>query len=240
MQQFLRGLLRSASFSGIFVFGLVISACSTSDDPADTPVNIPPVANNDAFTVDEGMTATPDLAANDTDADDGLDLATITVVTSPTNGSVSVNADGTVDYTHDGGETLTDSFTYSIKDTGAAVSNTATVNITVTSVNDLPVAVNDDFDVVKGSTKKLDLAANDSDADDGLDPASIEIVAAAANGTVAINTDGSVDYTHDGSNTVSDVFTYTIKDNSAAAVSYTHLTLPTIILPCSSRWSPDD
>ena len=133
MQHFFRGLLRSASFSGILVFGLVITACSTSDDPADTPVNIPPVASNDAFTVDEGMIATPDLAANDTDADDGLDLATITVVASPANGSVVVNADGTVDYTHDGSETLTDTFTYSIKDNSTAVSNTATVTITVTA-----------------------------------------------------------------------------------------------------------
>jgi hypothetical protein len=141
MQNFTTGWLKSASFSGILVVGLVTSACSTSDDPADTPVNIPPVANNDAFTVDEAMTATPDLAANDTDADDGLDLATIIVVASPANGFVSVNADGTVDYTHDGSETLTDTFTYTIKDNSAAVSNTATVTITVTAAPTPPAAV---------------------------------------------------------------------------------------------------
>ena len=31
---------------------------------------------------------------------------------------------------------------------------------------------------------------------------------------------------------------YTITDGTLEAVSYTHLTLPTIILPCRSRWSP--
>jgi hypothetical protein len=41
------------------------------------------------------------------------------------------NGDGTVTYTHDGSETTSDSFTYTIDDLGGATSNTATVNITV-------------------------------------------------------------------------------------------------------------
>ena len=47
----------------------------------------------------------------------GLDLASITIISGPTNGTIdAINADGTVDYTHDGSETLVDSFTYTIDD----------------------------------------------------------------------------------------------------------------------------
>ena len=60
----------------------------------------------DSFTVTEGSSTNLNLAANDTDADDGLDLTSITIVSGPTNGSVVVNADGSVDYTHDGSETI--------------------------------------------------------------------------------------------------------------------------------------
>ena len=181
-----------------------------------TPVNDAPVAVADSFTVNEGSTTNLNLAANDTDADDGLDLASITIVSGPTNGSIVVNADGTVDYTHDGSETVADSFTYTIDDLSGLTSNTVTVNLTVTPVNDAPVAVADSFTVNEGSTTNLNLAVNDSDADDGLDLASITIVSGPTNGSILVNADGTIDYTHDGSETVADSFTYTIDDLAGA------------------------
>ena len=156
------------------------------------------------------------LAANDTDADDGLDLTSINIVSGPSNGSIVVNADGTVDYTHDGSETVADSFTYTIDDLSGATSNTVTVNLTITPVNDAPVAVADSFTVNEGSTTNLNLAANDTDADDGLDLTSITIVSGPENGSIVVNADGTVDYTHDGSETVADSFTYTIDDLAGA------------------------
>ena len=184
-----------------------------------TPVNDAPVAVLDGFTVNEGSTNTLDLASNDTDADDGLDLASITIISGPTNGSIdAINADGTVDYTHNGSETLSDSFTYTIDDLSGVASNTVTVSLTITPVNDPPVAVADNFVVAEGATSNLNLASNDSDADDGLDLASMTIIAGPTNGTIdAVNADGTVDYTHDGSETLSDSFTYTIDDLSGAA-----------------------
>ena len=190
-----------------------------------TSVNDPPVAVNDISTLGEGMTTVIDLADNDTDADDALDLDSIVVVGHPANGSVAVNLDGTVDYSHDGSETVSDMFTYSIKDISGAVSNAAEVNITVTPVNDLPVAVNDASDVVKGSTIIVDLANNDIDADDGLDLGSISVIEPPANGSVAVNLDGTVNYSHDGTATLSDSFTYTIKDNSGAVSNPATVTL---------------
>ncbi len=132
--------------------------------------------------------------------------------------SVAVNADGTVTYTHDGSATVSDLFTYNIKDNSGAVSNIVSVTITVTTPapNVAPVAVIDAFTVINGSTTPFNLAANDSDADDGLDLESIVIDTDPANGTVVVNTGGIVTYTHDGSDTASDLFSYTIKDNSGA------------------------
>ena len=97
------------------------------------------IAGDDAYSVDEGSTTNLDLSANDSDPDDGIDLASIVIISGPTNGSIVVNANGTVDYTHDGSETVSDSFTYTINDNLGNVSNIGTVTITVNPVNDAPV-----------------------------------------------------------------------------------------------------
>ena len=98
-----------------------------------TPVNDLPVAMNDVSTLGEGMTKAIDLADNDTDVDDGLDIASIAIFSPPAHASspVVVKSDGTVDYTHDGSDAISDSFTYTIEDNSSAVSNPATVTIMV-------------------------------------------------------------------------------------------------------------
>ena len=54
-------------------------------------------------------------------ADDGLDLTSIAIVAGPANGSLLDNGDGTVTYTHNGSETTSDSFTYTIEDLAGAL-----------------------------------------------------------------------------------------------------------------------
>ncbi|MGV6806942.1 MAG: cadherin-like domain-containing protein, partial [bacterium] len=180
--------------------------------------NDTPVASDDAVTLNEGATANIDLAANDFDPENALDLASIVITTAPANGSITVNANGTVDYTHDGSETTNDTFSYTIADLGGLVTAAANVSVTVTPVNDIPVAADDAATLNEGAGTTIDLGANDSDGDDGLDLTSITIIAAPANGTIdAINNDGTVDYTHNGGETVSDSFTYTIDDLAGAS-----------------------
>ena len=127
-----------------------------------------PVAVADSFTVVEGSTTNLDLAANDSDADDGLDLTSITIVSGPTNGAIVVNANGTVDYTHDGSETVADSFTYTIADLAGVTSNTVTLNLTVNPVNDAPVVTLPGAPVTYyagGSALVVDASATVSDVD---------------------------------------------------------------------------
>jgi VCBS repeat-containing protein len=190
-----------------------------------TPVNDAPVPVNDSSTVSEGGTASINLAANDTDVDGTIDVTTIVVSQNPGHGNVVVNGDGTVSYTHDGSETTSDSFTYTIKDNNGQVSATATVNITVTPVNDPPVAIGDPASVANGSAVIINVAANDTDADNSLDLTSIQISQQPINGILVVNGDGTVTYTHDGSATASDSFQYTIKDASGAVSNVATVTI---------------
>ena len=156
------------------------------------PANNVPVAAADSFTVDEGSTTTLDLAANDNDVDDGLNLASIAIVSAPVNGSIVVYPDGTVDYTHDGTETTVDSFTYTIEDIAGATSNTVTVSLTITPVNDSPVAVDDAYSTNEDTPLVVDvgtgLLTNDSDPE--TDPLQACIVDGPAHGVLTVNPQG--------------------------------------------------
>jgi VCBS repeat-containing protein len=112
-----------------------------------TPVNDNnPVADPESFTVAEGGTATEaDLDAGTSllDGDTDIDLpgdslsVTTTPVAGPSHGSLTLNANGTFSYTHNGSENFTDSFTYEVTD-ALGRSAVATVTITITPVNESP------------------------------------------------------------------------------------------------------
>jgi hypothetical protein len=100
-------------------------------------VNHPPVAGNDAFTAPyrakQSYTAQVlNVLANDSDVDGNLKPSTVKIVNSPNKGgTVSVNSNGSVSYTPKLNYRGTETFSYNVKDTQAAVSNTATVTVNV-------------------------------------------------------------------------------------------------------------
>ena len=106
------------------------------------------------------------VLGNDTDAD-GNPL-TAALVTGPANGTLSFNANGTFAYTPNANFHGKDSFTYRASD-GKAVSNTATVTITVNPVNDAPAAQDDSYSVAEDNLLTVPAAGgvlpNDSDVD---------------------------------------------------------------------------
>ncbi|MEW8048125.1 MAG: DUF4347 domain-containing protein, partial [Candidatus Thiodiazotropha sp.] len=118
-----------------------------------------PVANADSVSVAEGGTATlldggfATVLNNDTGLGDTP--VTVSLVTDVTNGSLTLNGDGTFSYTHDGSENFTDSFTYRITDNDGETAD-ATVTINVTPVSDeTPVANADSISVAEGGTATL-------------------------------------------------------------------------------------
>src|SRR4029077_17782770 len=92
----------------------------------------------------------------------------------------------------------------------------ATVSLTIQSGDAAPVANDDAATLDEGSSKIIDLATNDTDSDGTLDLTTIAITQQPAHGTLVIHNDGTVTYTHDGSETTADSFKYTVKDNDGA------------------------
>ena len=176
------------------------------------PQNDAPIAVDDIASATEGALTVLDLTANDTDPDDGLDFSSVVTLDAPSFGAVSVNVDGTVNYVHDGSDFLNDGFTYIVSDLSGATSNIATVDLNIIGVNDPPVANDDAFAVDEGQMGSFDIGFNDMDLDGGLNLDSIAVVSGATHGSLVVKVDGTVDYTHDGSETTSDAFTYTIDD----------------------------
>ncbi len=135
----------NANANGTDSFTYKASDGTTESAPATvtiniSPVNDPPVAVANSYTLDEDTILTVNAAqgvlANDTDVD--TNTLTAVAVTQPASGSLTLNANGRFTYTPDLDFFGTDSFTYRAND-GTANSNTVTVTLTVNPINETPV-----------------------------------------------------------------------------------------------------
>ncbi|MBF4193775.1 beta strand repeat-containing protein, partial [Mycolicibacterium phlei] len=177
-----------------------------------TPVNDPPVAANDSFTVAEDTTYSGNVLSNDSDVD-GNPLTVISH-TDPSHGTLNLNPNGTFTYTPHQDYHGTDSFTYTVSD-GQGGTADATVDITVTPVNDRPVAVNDSFTTDEDTAVSGNVLTNDTDPDGNNTIQSAEVVIGPSNGTLTFNeTTGEFTYTPGLNFNGTDSFTYTISDGS--------------------------
>ena len=177
------------------------------------PVNQPPVANDDAHAVDEDDTLTvsaPGVLGNDTDPESNP--LTAVLIGDVSNGMLSLNSNGSFNYTPNANFNSSDSFTYAAND-GVSNSNTATVTITVNPINDAPVANNDSATTNEDTAVVIDVLANDTDVDP-TDTLSVQSVTEGANGIVVVNGDNTVTYTPNAAYTGDDSFTYTISDGN--------------------------
>jgi VCBS repeat-containing protein len=135
----------AAGFSGTDSFTYTAHDAFQGSNTATVTIHVhaPPVANADSYTVDENATLTVSAAsgvlANDTDPG-GLTLSAV-LGTGPTNGTLTLDADGSFTYTPTTGFHGTDTFTYTAHDSFQG-SAPATVTITVLGP---PVAVADSY-----------------------------------------------------------------------------------------------
>ena len=180
------------------------------------PVNDDPVAVDDAASTDEDVPVSVNAISNDTDPDG--DALTISSFTQAADGSVADLGGGVLEYTPDPGFFGTDSFTYTISDSQGG-SATATVNVTIASVNDDPVAVDDTITTDEGVAASVDVLANDGDADG--DTVTISAIGTPTNGSVADLGGGVLEYTPDPGFFGTDSFTYTISDGAGGSATAT-------------------
>jgi VCBS repeat-containing protein len=206
----------NADFSGTDTITYTLSDAEFSDTATVAvdvaAVNDAPVAADDSVIVDEDTTVIIDVLANDTDVDGD----TLTVDSaSAANGTVVVNADNTLSYTANADFNGVDTLTYSVTDSNGGI-DTATYNVTVNAVNDAPATADDTAKVHEDASMTINVLANDSDADGD----TLTVTAAsAANGTVAINADGSVEYTGNTDFNGTDTITYTVSDGTTESTA---------------------
>ncbi|AWI24430.1 Ig-like domain-containing protein [Flavobacterium pallidum] len=198
----------------------------------DAPGTDVPVASNDTANVTEDQSVNIPVLANDTFGPDGPSIGAITIATPATNGTATVNNNGTpndptddtIDYTPNADFNGSDSFTYTITDSNGDTS-TATVNVTIAPDapgTDVPVASNDTANVTEDQSVNIPVLANDTFGPDGPSTGAIVIATPATNGTATVNnngtpndpTDDTIDYTPNANFNGSDSFTYTITDSN--------------------------
>ncbi|WP_416311187.1 retention module-containing protein [Pseudomonas sp. W03] len=215
-----------------------------------TPVDDPSVLTPDSKTVAEDTPASGNVLTNDHDVDNVLSVASFSIA--GVNGSFNAGQSAAISGV--GSFTLGSDGNYSFtpaKDWNGSVpeityttntGSSSTLNLTVTPVNDAPVATPDSATVNEDSSVTIDVLNNDSDVDG--DPLAVT-AASANNGTLVINDDGTVTYTPKANFSGTDTITYSISDGkggtSTSTVNVTVIAVadkPNLSLDSSSGHPP--
>ncbi|MDH3307120.1 MAG: Ig-like domain-containing protein [Acidimicrobiia bacterium] len=192
-----------------------LGACDTGT--VVVGINGAPTAIPDPIVVNEGQVVNFDPRINDTDPE-GDPLTIAGFPTPPTNGSVIIEADGTVTYTPAPGFIGFDSFTYEVcDDSGACAVATITVR-----VNGLPTAVNDAAVTGMSTPVAIPVLANDVDPEGALVPSTVTVTSGPAHGTTTVDpATGVVTYLPENGFTGTDTFIYRVCDDAGACSSAT-------------------
>ncbi|MEP4197846.1 MAG: tandem-95 repeat protein, partial [Aliishimia sp.] len=177
----------------------------------------PPDAIDDMVTTDEETSVNIDVLANDLPNTGPIPI--VQSVTQPTNGAVTINANGTIEYTpnDDFFSGVTDSFTYTLLD-ALGQTDTATVVVTVNNVQDVPTTLPDSASTPEDVFVNINVLANDNDVDG--DTLTIES-ATSAQGSVTIETDGTLTFVPNTNFSGPATITYTINDGNGNSASST-------------------
>jgi hypothetical protein len=205
------------------------------------------VTRNDAATTNEDTSTVVDVLANDKDFEgDALTITAINGIAIAIGGSVvlasgatvTLNANQTLTYNpngsfetlNNGGPNGSDLFQYTVTDSKGA-SSTGNASVTITGVNDAPVANNDTASTDEDTPVNINVRGNDTDVDVGdtltithVDGTAIAVggTVAVSGGTVMLNADGTLTYTPNdalGGSTVQHNFSYTVSDGDASSTA---------------------
>nr|MBN1230122.1 tandem-95 repeat protein [Anaerolineae bacterium] len=189
-----------------------------------TPVNDPPRTTDDSTSTLEDRAVTINILANDTGS---IDSSSVIIQTQPLLGEAVVDAaTGVISYTPSQNANGEDQFSYTVADYSGATSAETWVTVTITPVNDCPVAIDDAVSTEEDTAVTIDILANDSDVDNRINPASLNVTYDWWYGDVSVDyTTGLVTYTPrpDWSGTA--VFTYTVADEISSKSNEARVTI---------------
>jgi len=177
------------------------------------PVNDAPVAADDSYSTDEDTPlniAAAGILTNDSDIDG--DALTAVLESDVSNGTLTLNADGSFAYIPAADFHGGDSFTYRAND-GTVNSNIATVTITVNPVNDAPVAADDSYSTDEDVVLNGNVLENDSDTENDNLILNTTPIVNVTNGTLVLMTNGDFSFTPDAGYYGADSFTYEVCDD---------------------------
>ncbi len=189
---------------------------STPADATTLPNQIP-VANADFASLAEDSPVTLSVLANDSDADG--DTLSLTATTTPGHGTLSQSGN-TLIYQPAANYNGDDAFGYTLSD-GFGGTAAAQVYLTITAVNDPPLATNDSATVNTGKSVDIAVLANDKD----VEAAALQLisVSTASKGSV-IRVGDLLRYTA-GTRTGTDTLSYQVSDGQASSTGKVTITI---------------
>ena len=177
------------------------------------PLNDAPAASADSASVAEDGTVDVAVLTNDTDVDGNT--LTVASVTQGADGVVTINPDNTVKYTPAANFHGTDGFNYTVSD-GNGGSATATVSVTISAVNDAPVANPDAATVDEDNPVTIAVLANDTDTE-----GNTLTVTGTNHQSAVVNPDNTVTFAAGPNNFGTYTFTYTVSDGQGGTATGT-------------------
>jgi gliding motility-associated-like protein len=195
----------------------------------------PPVANTDIFVTKQDVPVTGDVLANDKCANINctLNVASVTVVTVPKNGTATANSNGTITYTPNNGYSGLDSLVYSVCDnhTPAPLCATATVyyHVLPAAVVSKTMASDDYAATISGGTVTGNLLTNDKHTAGATLSVTANGSPLTSQGTLTVNPNGSFSFTAAADYTGSLDITYTTCGGTPQSCA--NATLHLLVLP---------
>ena len=168
-----------------------------------------PVAVDDTVNIEMNTTSDITILANDTDADNPyqVQVLTLTGISTPTNGTAAILGNQ-IRYTPNTLYLGSDTITYIIQDQDGNLSNTGTVNITVSTTNQAPLADSGSFVL----NEDIPLIQTLSGSDPDMTPVTFILDTDVSSGTLILSSTGAFTYTPDANYNGADSFTFHVTD----------------------------
>ncbi|HMQ01316.1 MAG TPA: Ig-like domain-containing protein, partial [Cyclobacteriaceae bacterium] len=222
------------------------------------PVNDPPVAVDDTATTTTNVAITFNITDNDFDVDGNIEPSTVDLDPSSPGQqkTFTVEAEGIYEVDNAGNLTFTPAFNYqgvasaifyTVEDNDGAVSNQASIIVTVNLGQLRPVAVDDVADTQLNTPITFNITDNDFDPDGQIEPSTVDLdpsiageqktYAVTGEGNFSVDNSGNVSFTPAADFTGTVVIIYTLKDNDGLLSNEATISV-NVVDPASANTAP--